>query len=134
MKCAHLRRALETLSRQAGYTPYSGAEQQLSGVVKEYPAAWLNTPKFRSIEGRLHGRVSYDVTMHLMHLAKRETNSETTARLDEMETQMVRIFSELSRYDHIVVIEGLEIKSSQLSLSNHGVISQTATAKVILTF
>ena len=134
MKCAHLRRALETLSHQAGYTLYSGAERQLSGTIKEYPAAWLNTPKLRSIEGRLHGRVSYDVTMHLMHLAKRETNSETTTRLDEMEIQMEKIFSELSLYDHIVVIEGLEIKSNQVSLSNHGEISQTATAKVILTF
>lgn len=134
MKCAHLTSALETIAMTAGYKFYSGKQEILARSIKEYPAAWLTTPILRKIEGRKSGRISYDITIHLMKLAAKLTTTQQSQLINNMEQQMVAMFQNLTRDSDVVIVEGITIKPNTFTLSNHGEISQSATATVILTF
>lgn len=134
MKCAHLIRALETIASKSGYKFHSGKQEILTQSVKEYPAAWLTTPYLRKVEGRKRGRVSYDITLHLMKLAPKLTPTQQSKLLGTMEQQLLTMFQDLTLDNSIVTIDDIRVKSNTFSLTNHGEISQSATATVILIF
>lgn len=64
MNRAQLETALRDIAADAGYTFCAAGDEYASRSVKAYPAAWLSPPVMHSIEGRRHGRISYDVTLH----------------------------------------------------------------------
>lgn len=134
MKRAHLIRALKTIASKSGYKFHSGKQETLAQSVKEYPAAWLTTPYLRNVEGRKSGRVSYDITLHLMRLAPKLTPKQQSNLLDTMEQQILTMLQDLTLDNNIVVIDDIRVKSNSFSLSNHGEISQSATATAVLIF
>ena len=66
MNRTHLEGAAEKLTAQRGYTFYTGPEDDMGHTVRNYPAAWLAPPELHAVEGRTHGRATYDMTLHLL--------------------------------------------------------------------
>jgi len=134
MNRTHLEGAAEKLTAQRGYTFYTGPEGDMGHTVRNYPAAWLAPPELHAVEGRTHGRATYDMTLHLLRPGARISPAERRTALAEMETQMLEIFAELSLYERILAVEGLSGRPRSFSLSPHGEISQTATARIVTWF
>lgn len=96
MNRTHLEGAAEKLTAQRGYTFYTGPEDDMGHTVRNYPAAWLAPPELHAVEGRTHGRATYDMTLHLLRPGARISPAERRTALAEMEAQMIEIFAELS--------------------------------------
>ena len=107
MNRTHLEGAAEKLTAQRGYTFYTGPEGDMGPPVRNYPAAWLAPPELHAVEGRTHGRATYDMTLHLLRPGARISPAERRTALAEMETQMLEIFAELSLYERILAVEVL---------------------------
>ena len=91
MNRTHLEGAAEKLTAQRGYTFYTGPEGDMGHTVRNYPAAWLAPPELHAVEGRTHGRATYDMTLHLLRPGARISPAERRTALAEMETQMLEI-------------------------------------------
>ena len=126
--------AAEQLTAQRGYTFYTGPEGDMGHTVRNYPAAWLAPPELHAVEGRTHGRATYDMTLHLLLLVKHNTRAERRTAFAELESQLLVIFAELSLYVRILAFEGLSVRPRSFSLTPHGEISQTATARIVTWF
>ena len=124
MNRTHLEGAAEKLTAQRGYTFYTGPEGDMGHTVRNYPAAWLAPPELHAVEGRTHGRATYDMTLHLLRPGARISPAE----------QVLEIFAELSLYERILAVEGLSVRPRSFSLTPHGEISQTATARIVTWF
>ena len=72
--------------------------------------------------------------LHLLRPGARISPAERRTALAEMETQMLEIFAELSLYERILAVEGLSVRPRSFSLTPHGEISQTATARIVTWF
>ena len=120
MNRTHLEGAAEKLTAQRGYTFYTGPEGDMGHTVRNYPAAWLAPPELHAVEGRTHGRATYDMTLHLLRPGARISPAERRTALAEMETQMLEIFAELSLYERILAVEGLSVRPRSFSLTPHG--------------
>lgn len=112
MNRTHLEGAAEKLTAQRGYTFYTGPEGDMGHTVRNYPAAWLAPPELHAVEGRTHGRATYDMTLHLLRPGARISPAERRTALAEMETQMLEIFAELSLYERILAVEGLSVRTA----------------------
>lgn len=134
MNRTHLEGAAEKLTAQRGYTFYTGPEDDMGHTVRNYPAAWLTPPELHAVEGRTHGRATYDMTLHLLRPGARISPAERRTALAEMEAQMIEIFAELSLDERILAVEGLSVRPRSFSLTPHGEISQTATARIVTWF
>ena len=88
MNRAQLETALRDIAADAGYTFCAAGDEYASRSVKAYPAAWLSPPVMHSIEGRRHGRISYDVTLHLLDKGAKLSNGQRNAKWDELESDM----------------------------------------------
>ena len=104
MNRTHLEGAAEKLTAQRGYTFYTGPEDDMGHTVRNYPAAWLAPPELHAVEGRTHGRATYDMTLHLLRPGARISPAERRTAL------------------------------ASFSLTPHGEISQTATARIVTWF
>lgn len=76
MNRTHLEGAAEKLTAQRGYTFYTGPEDDMGHTVRNYPAAWLAPPELHAVEGRTHGRATYDMTLHLLRPGARISPAE----------------------------------------------------------
>ncbi|MEG1622349.1 MAG: hypothetical protein RR330_03140 [Alistipes sp.] len=129
-----LERALQTRSEALGYRFCCAAEEYLPQSVSAYPAAWLKPPQLHAIEGRTGGRISFDVTLHLLHNGARLAAVARAQAWETMEEHLINIFTNLSNDPGVIAVEGLTIRPRTYALSNHGEISQTAEARVITFF
>ena len=66
MNRTHLEGAAEALAAQQGYAFHTGPEDGMAHTVRSYPAAWLAPLELHAVEGRGHGRATYDMTLHLL--------------------------------------------------------------------
>lgn len=126
--------SLDTLSTAKGYTFYSGADPLLPQRVKSYPALWLAPPKFKSMEGRKHGRMTYSLTLRALAHAPKLDPAEHEAAWQSMERDVIEIFSALSELEGIVAVENLSLKSDFATLTSSGELALTATAEVVTYF
>ncbi len=130
MNRAQLEGALRVLSKSLGYSFYSLPANRLAEV-KQFPAVALEPPTVAAVEGRGHGRISYNVTLHILNPAVKLSAQERSNALHKMETDMMDIFASLSENERVIVVDDLGITPREYALTNHGEISQTARAKVV---
>jgi len=64
----------------------------------------------------------------------RLTHAERARRLDEMEQTLLGIFTELTEDPKVICVERLSIRSRTCAFTNHGEISQSATAEAVVWF
>ena len=134
MNRAFLCSAIEGLVSPYGYSFTLNDESYYPTTVCRYPAAFLQNPKFVSIDGQKHGRITYDVSLTLAHEAAKRSPSECNNLLCEMEEQMVKIFVALSNNENILLVDNLTISHTSTFIDNHGAIAIEAKAKVTTIF
>ena len=123
--------SLQAIATNYDYAFYAEEERYLAQGVKRLPALWLAPPKFHSKEGRTHGKITYSVTLHALTEGAKLPPTEREAAWEMLESDLVEIFSSLSRAERVIAIENLKIKCNIASLTALGEISATATAEVV---
>ncbi|MEG0789007.1 MAG: hypothetical protein RRY23_03550 [Alistipes sp.] len=126
--------AVEQIAKRLGYSFFAAQDDYMSQLVSCYPAAWLAPLKLHEIDGRQHGRISYDLTLHLMCLGTKLTVAQRTQAFADMESQLLSLFAELSLSPTVIAVTALEITPRTFAFTTHGELSQTATARIITFF
>ena len=134
MNRTHLEGAAEALAIRQGYAFYAGPESDMAHTVRSYPAAWLAPLELHSVEGKSHGRATYDMTLHLLGSGARLSPTERRTAQARMEERMLALFAALSLDERVLAVEGLSVRPRTFSLTPHGEISQTATARIVTFF
>lgn len=134
MNHTYLINAIESIATADGYSFYSDSEERMSEQIKSYPAVWLQPPKFLQMEGRKHGKVTYDVTLHAMDAGAKLSPAERKQTWSRLEEELIGMFSKLSDTERVIAVEKLKIQHSSLSLTTHGEVAATATAEVVTFF
>lgn len=133
MNCAQLESALRDLSSSGGYSFHLLHQNRISEV-KTLPAMVLEPPTVASVDGKRHGRISYNVTLHLLNPGVRLSAPQRMALLDRMESDVLEMFASLSNDECVIAVEELGITPREFAFTTHGDISQTARAKVVTYF
>ena len=119
MNRTHLEGAAEALAAQQGYAFHTGPEDGMAHTVRSYPAAWLAPLELHAVEGRSHGRATYDMTLHLLSSGARLSPTERRAALARMEEQLLEIFAALSLDERVLAVEGLSVRPRAFALAAH---------------
>lgn len=115
---------------QCGYEFHLDHESHYPTTVCRYPAAFMSQPQFESIEGRKHGRIAYKVKLRLAQNGAKLSPNERNQRLNEMESEMVEIFTLLSKDSIVAVVKELTISPMAEAVDNHGAVATMAEAVV----
>ena len=134
MNRAILSSAIEGLVSNYGYDFNRNESSYYPTSVCRYPAAFMSEPEFVSIDGRKHGRITYEISLHLAQQGAKLAPSERSTLLDEMEQQMLDIFTELSQEECVAVVERLQISPTQPAIDNHGALAIVGKAEVVTIF
>ncbi|WP_300749234.1 hypothetical protein [uncultured Alistipes sp.] len=134
MSCAYLSQQLRDLAAVHGYAFFSAPEEYMPSEIDRYPAAWLAPPRLKEIEGSRHGRRTYEVQLHLLQPALQLPHARRAEQLDLMEQTLLAIFSELTLRQNVIAVENLTLRPRCCAFTNHGEISQSASAEVIVWF
>ena len=134
MNRASLERAVQELSESLGYPFHSAPEAYMARQIGSLPAAWLLPVQLHAVEGTRHGRVSYDLTLHLLDRGISLPPADRSRRWDEMEHDALELFTRLTEAPCVVAVENLTLRPRTYALTNHGEIALTATARVITCF
>ncbi len=123
----------EAVDRYA-YPFYCGNIAALPKEVKTLPAAWLEPPRVQEVEGRRHGRITYQVRLHLLHGVERLGAEQAEEVLQRMEREILEIFSGLSQKTQIIAVERLTVEPRYFGVSGKGDLAITSDARVITWF
>ncbi len=126
--------AIEGLVSRCGYHFQLNDEAYYPTTVCRYPAAFMSQPEFVKMEGRKHGRITYNVTLHFAHQGAKLSPQERNIVRDEIEEQIVEIFVELSRTKQVAIIENLTIAPASEAIDSHGAIAMVAKAEITTIF
>ena len=86
------------------------------------------------MEGRKHGKVTYDVTLHVMEAGAKLSPAERQQTWSRLEDELIEIFSKLSDAKRVIAVEDLKIRHTSSTLTTHGEVAATATAEVVTFF
>lgn len=134
MTRVHLAQLLRDLLAPQGYHFFTAPDEYMSSEVDRYPAAWLTPPRLKEVEGRRHGKQVYEIQLHLLQPGVRLTHDERASRLDTMEQTLLEIFTQLTCAPRVICVDRLTIRPRTCAFTNHGEISQSATAEVTTWF
>ena len=120
MTRVHLAQLLRDLASAHDYAFFSAPDEYMPSEIDRYPAAWLTPPRLKEVEGRRHGKRTYEIQLHLLQPGMRLTHAERARRLTED--------------PKVICVERLSIRSRTCAFTNHGEISQSATAEAVVWF
>ena len=126
--------AVQAICGSMGYEFRALDSSALSSGCQQMPAAVLIQPKFQSIEGRNHGRITYQTTLYLFKSGSRLSPAEQTELLAQMEEEMWEIFSKLSENKSVALVDKLQMEHSMHSMLGRGEIGLKANAEVEIIF
>lgn len=109
MTRVHLAQLLRDLASAHDYAFFSAPDEYMPSEIDRYPAAWLTPPRLKEVEGRRHGKRTYEIQLHLLQPGMRLTHAERARRLDEMEQTLLGIFTELTEDPKVICVERLSI-------------------------
>ena len=107
MTRVHLAQLLRDLTSAHDYAFFSAPDEYMPSEIDRYPAAWLAPPRLKEVEGRRHGKRTYEIQLHLLQPGMRLTHAERARRLDEMEQTLLGIFTELTEDPKVICVERL---------------------------
>ena len=125
---------LKNLAEQSGYDFYTATSEEMPAVVKSYPAMWLETPQFHSIEGHNHGHITYNVKLSLLREGRKLSPEERASAVAFMEQSLLDIVEALSDTPLVAAVEELTISSCSPRSTPHGAIGACATAQIVTIF
>ncbi len=134
MTPVYLAQALRDLITAHDYAFFSAPDGYMASEIDRYPAAWLTPLRLKEVEGRRHGKRTYEIQLHLLQPGLQLTHAERARRLDEMERTLLDIFTVLTEDPKVICIGRLAIRPRTCAFTNHGEISQSATAEIVVWF
>ena len=84
-------------------------------------------PKFQSIEGKKHGKITYSLTIHALQNGAKLSHDARTVLLETLENDMLDLLTELSNESFVVAVEEINLTPSTLKMSVSGDVAITAT-------
>lgn len=126
--------AAEQAATAKGYTFYTGSNELMRSMVKSLPAVWLAPPKFISIDGRRHGKITYEVVLHAMCRDLKSAPEVQNRNWTRLEEDLVEIFSRISQHEKVATVNDLAIRCIGSTSSAFGEEGVTATAEVVTLF
>lgn len=123
-------RAIEGLVTRCGYELCQHDRSYYPSSLSHYPAAFLSTPKFVAIEGRKHGRITYNVSLIVAQQGAKLSPTERNELYAEMEQQLLEIFVELSKEGLVAVVDNLTISPCAEAIDHHGAVAMEARAEI----
>ena len=66
MTRVHLAQLLRDLASTHDYAFFSAPDEYMPSELDRYPAAWLTPPRLKEVEGRRHGKRTYEIQLHLL--------------------------------------------------------------------
>ena len=133
MNRALLCSAIEGLVSKCGYNFQVSDEAYYPTTVCRYPAAFMSQPKFTSLEGRKHGRITYEVSLTLAEHGAKCSPEERSSLIAKMEKCAMNTFVELSQNENVAVVENLAI-TPYGGVDTHGAVAIKAEAHVVTIF
>lgn len=133
MNRTHLESTVVELAEALGYPCVVAPDDYLPGVAA-LPAARLAPVEFHEIEGRRHGRITYDLTLRLLREGLKRPHAARTEVWEQMENDLLELFNRLSDSPRIIAVEQLTLTPAAGTLTPHGELSQTAHARIITSF
>ena len=133
MNRTQLESALRNLSQSCGYTFYLLPSNRIAEV-RDFPAVVLEPLTVARVDGRGHGRISYNVTLRVLSLTAKNSAQKQSETMETMERDLLEIFALLSDNKQVIVVEDLGITPAESAYTIHGEISQTARAQVVTHF
>lgn len=134
MNRTYLTRAIGELVRQAGYAFHADTIDRTTSRIDLLPAAWLPPAQLKTVEGRLHGRLTYSIELRLLHPGAKLPDDERCEVWDRTEQVLLDLFTQLSTDPKVVAVENIRLQPGSGRYTPHGEISLTATADVITHF
>ena len=129
MNRAILCSAIEGLASKYGYSFQLNDELCYPATISRYPAAFMSRPKFEKMEGRQHGRITYNLSLILAQNGAKLSPQERSERFAEMEQEMMQLFVELSKEGCVAVVDNLSITPKE-AVDTHGAIAIEGRADV----
>ena len=129
-----LEQAIAGLADELGYACTIGGNESMQSTVVRYPAARLLPLRLHRIEGRKHGRIVYEATLHLLRLGMKQPLEVRAQLLARLENDLLELFARLSDHPQVIAVEQLGITPSQARFTSHGEVAQTAQARIITFF
>jgi hypothetical protein len=126
--------AVQEIATQKGYTFCPTSAEGLPAHASKLPTLVMIQPKMLRIEGRKHGKITYNLTLHLLHRGATLPPDEQTALLNRAEDDAIDTLTILSTHPQVIAIENLQTSASTSRLSHHGDVTITATAEVVCHF
>ena len=123
-------RAIEGLVMRCGYDFRQHDRSYYPSSLSHYPAAFLSTPKFVAIEGRKHGRITYNISLIVARQAGKLSPTERNELYAQMEQQLLELFVELSKEGLVAVVDNLTISPYAEAVDPHGAIALEAQANI----
>jgi hypothetical protein len=123
-------RAIEGLVTRCGYDFSQHDRSYYPSSLSRYPAAFLSTPKFVSVEGRKHGRITYNISLIVARQAGKLSPTERNELYAQMEQQLLELFVELSKEGLVAVVDNLTISPCAEAVDHHGAIALEAQANI----
>lgn len=123
-------RAIEGLVTRCGYDFSQHDKSYYPSSLSHYPAAFLSTPKFVSVEGRKHGRITYNISLIVAQQGAKLAPAERNELLARMEDQLLEIFVELSKEGLVAVVDNLTISPCAEAVDHHGAVAMEARAEI----
>lgn len=124
-------KAVEQTATANGYHFHCAEERYIPQLAGGYPTLWLTPPTFHSKEGRNHGKISYNLTLHAIDRGAKIHPEERNTLWSKMEQDLIEIFSSLTLEEFVIAVEDLQIRHTSQTLTPSGEVAATATAKVI---
>ncbi len=134
MNLKAIKEAFAEATNSFGYPFHYGDIAALPQTVRSFPAVWLELPRVLEVDGREHGRVTYQVRMHLLRGVDRNAAQQAEAALQQMEREVLELFSELSYAKQIIAVERLTVQPRYFGVSGKGDLAMTGEARIITWF
>lgn len=134
MTRATLEAAVQTAATARRYLFRSVPPEYASALVNRYPVALLLPIRFLAVEGRSHGKITYGVTLHLIHHVAKLSPEQRLSLMYTIENDALDIFADVSENASVVAVEDLKIQPSSRPATAVGEVSMVATARVTLCF
>lgn len=134
MNLKAIKEAFSAAADSFGYPFHYGDIAALPRTVRSFPAFWLELPRVLEVDGRTHGRITYQVRLHLLRGVERNDARQAEAALQQMEREVLEFFAELSYAEKIIAVERLTVQPRYFGISGKGDLAMTGDARVITWF
>ena len=126
--------AVQSICQSKGYSFRALDAEAMPAQSPALPAAVMLHPKFESMTGRNHGRITYKMTLYLFERIDKLSPEQRVESIVQMEENMLDIFTQLSDSKDVAQVDSLSIEHTVHSAIGRGECGVKAVAQVEIIF